>query len=550
MERIVNDFNKLEESDIQTLNHWAGYLSFQPNFIIKALGDCQAQVIGIFTGNRSGKTESAAEEYVRRILGEHPIERKNIRPDTPIRTFRFASETLPTESDEGGEVRNTVYPAIKRRLPYYLIKKDITARRPAITVRDWQGGKDIILEFVSYNQEVQSQAGVDRNSIYCDEEPPKSFYQEQIARLVTSRGDIIIGCTPTESLTWLYEDIFEEAGILYNSPHIIEYFFKKMKVRHAIKEILGGRKTDQIAVIRAATDDNPTLSKEQIDDKMMLYKEDEAEYEIRRYGIFHQISGMIFKDFDPRFNTRGQFGHVVFRNEYFPEGLPHLWFHARACDYHQHTNWAIVWVALSDKNEAFIYGEYNPNPDRFITTEIALEIAHRSRDYRFKIDMIDPLSKVKQSNTGLTPLDDLNRNMSELKREGIGTGGYWVAWDTKNKIGQDEIKKRLRNSRICGRPFNNRMSKDGRELLIPTIWFLDNCQQTIYMMKNWSKEDWSNRESALTKGEKDKEQERHSHFPKALEGIFKTPSFCTANMKDRVLPYRPSGYENRLQVRV
>ncbi len=547
MERV----EQLPESDIQMLNSWVGYLSFKPNFIMKALGDCQAQVIGIFTGNRSGKTESAgAEEYIRRILGEHPIEKKNVRPNTAIRTFRFASETLPTESDEGGEVRNTVYPAIKRRLPYYLIKKDITARRPAITVRDWQGGKDIILEFVSYNQEVQSQAGVDRVSIYCDEEPPKSFYQEQLARLVTSGGDLIIGCTPTESLTWLYEDIYEEAGTVYNSPYIIDYLMETTQVKHRIKETLGGRKNDQIAVIRAATDDNPTLRKEQIDDKMMLYKSDTSAYEIRRYGLFHQISGMIFKDFDPRLSSRGQFGHVISRNEYFPEGLPHLWLHARSCDYHQHTNWAIVWVCLSDKNEAFIYEEYNPDPDRLITIEIAREIVHRSRDYRFKMDMIDPLSKIQQSNTGLTPLSDLNRIMSELKREGIGTGGYWQPFDTKNKIGQDEIKTRLRNSRICGRPFNNRVSKDGRELTMPTIWFLDNCQQAIYMMKNWSKEEWANRESALTKGEKDKEQERHSHFPKALEGLFKTPSFSTANMRGSVLPPRPSGYENRLQVRI
>ncbi len=547
-----NGITQLQESDIQMLNDWAGFLSFKPNFIMKALGDCQAQVIGIYTGNRTGKTESAgAEEYVRRILGEHPIERKNIRPNTPIRTFRFAASTLPTESDEGGEVRNTIYPAIKRRLPHYLIKKDITARRPAITIRDWQGGKDIIFEFVSYSQETETQRGVDRASIYCDEEPPKSFYQEQVARLVTSGGDILIGCTPVEGNTWMYEDIYEEAGTVYNSPYIIDYLTETTNIKYRVKEILGGRKNNQIAVIRAATDDNPTLTKEQIDDKMMLYKSDISEYEIRRYGLFHQISGMIFKEFDPRLNTRTQFGHVISRNEYFQDGMPHLWIHARSCDYHQHTNWAIPWVCLSDRNEAFIYEEYNPSPDRLVTSEIVREIAHRSKDYRFTLNMIDPLSNVQQSNTGLTPLSDINRYFSEYKREGIGTGGYWTPWDTKNLRGRDEIKARLKNSRLCGRPFNNRMKReDGREIWLPTIWVLDNCQQMIYSMKNWRWEEWANKDMLLTRDEKNKEQDRHSHFPKALEGIFKTPSFCMSSMRDSVLPYRPSGYENRLQVRV
>ena len=45
-----------------------------------------------------------------------------------------------------------------------------------------------------------------------------------------------------------------------------------------------------IAVIQAATDDNPTLSKAVIEEKLSIY-EDPDDIAIRRYGIFRQVSG-------------------------------------------------------------------------------------------------------------------------------------------------------------------------------------------------------------------------------------------------------------------
>jgi hypothetical protein len=91
------------------------------------LQHCGANVILVDTGNQAGKTSNIVKSYVERILGHHPIEKRNMRPNSPIRTIRFASEKLPIDSDEGGEIQNTVYPAFKKLFPAYLIKKDITA---------------------------------------------------------------------------------------------------------------------------------------------------------------------------------------------------------------------------------------------------------------------------------------------------------------------------------------------------------------------------------------------------------------------------------------
>ena len=141
---------QLEQSDIQVINDWAGFLSYKPCFLLKSLLATDAKTVLLNTGNQTGKNDAIAQHYVIRLLGQHPIESKNMRPSTQIRTLRFAAQTLPMESDGQGEVRNTVYPAFKRRLPPSMIKKDVTVRKPIMVLYDPQGGPDIVVEFVSY----------------------------------------------------------------------------------------------------------------------------------------------------------------------------------------------------------------------------------------------------------------------------------------------------------------------------------------------------------------------------------------------------------------
>lgn len=505
--------------------------------LVSKISTDTGQIIS-YCGMKTHNTDTIVRHYVDRILGRCPIEKKNIRPNTQVRTIRFASETLPTEADEGGEVRNTVYPAFKKRLPAYLIKEDIKMRRPTIIVQDPQGGKDINIEFVSYNQKVQSQAGSQRFSVYLDEHSPQSFYQEQLPRLMAADGDLIIGLTPVEEITWEFEDIFQRAKLFFNSPYFVDYWNSTRD-----QKISTIQKTDSkynIAVIRGATDDNPTLLRSAIDEKMLGY-DDIATYEIRRYGIFHAITGIIYKDFDPTI-------HVISKSKYFDSGIPYEWIHARGIDFHPKTNWACGWITLSPQNEAFIYNEYNPSPERLVTLEISRQIANYSMDYRFKLNMVDPLAANTQVNTGLSVLDDINRYFYELRREGLGTGGQWITWDTKSMRGYDIIRERFKNSRLVGKPFSNRIVKNGVESYLPTLWILDNCVQTSYHFKNWRWENWSNREASLTKEDKNKREDKYSHFPITYECIFKHPGFTVGRYTERFVN-RQSAYKGYFSAR-
>jgi hypothetical protein len=535
----VNDLTQVE---VNQLNDMAVFLSFKVVPINRRFLTAPHKVIASFTGNQFGKTCMTTYSCVLSIMGRHPIVTKNfdyykcdcganwnatkVPKDmlcgcggqiklysNSVRTGRFASETLPGETtDEKGqvstEVRNTLYPEFKKWLPSFLIKKDITARSPKMVLKSGVGGPDIVVEFVSYSQSVQSTAGSQRFWIVCDEEPPLPFWNEQLPRLLAADGWMMLALTPANYITWTYSELFERASAYYRSTTIAKKF--------GLKEVEIVKDDNAIAVIMAATDDNETLDKDVVERLFENY-DDEDVVAIRRYGVFKQVSGRIFKDFSNL--------HVINEGECFPDGLNPEYFHARGCDYHGRNPWAIGWMALSDTNELFVYNEYNPSPEKNTTDAIASVVAEMSGEHRYRLNLADPFMKANQIKPNWTVLDDFNEAFMRLKKAGVGTGGLWEAWDTKSERGRDAIKVRLKNSIICGKPFSNVQMKDGKRVELPTIWFFSKCKNMIASMRSWSYEEWANIGSNQAKEDKNTPQQKWSHFPMTIEALLKDVRF-------------------------
>ena len=505
---VSNALSQLNISprELRELEQWVPFLTFQVTEVIRVLLQSPNSLICMFTGNQEGKTAGIAYQYVLRFIGMHPIKEKNIDPTDPVRVFRFASETLPNDTES--TVQNTQYPALKRLLPPSLIKKDITIRKPVMTIRCIRGGPDILVEFVSFNQQVQAMAGVQRKSIWIDENSGKGFYEEQIPRLFQAKGDLLMGYTPTPGTSgWEYDDLFNRAKVIYRSD------FVRKRILARTGEIFPKfQRTDSpndIMVIMAASDDNPILDRAELDSKFALLA-DEDIIDARRYGLFRQLSGRIYKEFDVNV-------HQIDPEKYFADGIPGDWKFFRGIDYHQATPWACVFAVVSPDDEIFIWDELNPDPKKIVTHEIAWQLASKSLDYRYGGDLIDPLASIKQSNTGFSTIDDLNRAFRSLKTDGKCTGAWWRPWDTKSTRGREEFKKRLKNSAIVGKPFNNK-TIHGK---LPTIWFSNTCRHTIDSMKQWRYDEWASRDMEETREAKDKGIERYSHFPITIECLLK-----------------------------
>jgi hypothetical protein len=350
--------------------------------------------------------------------------------------------------------------------------------------------------------------------VWPDEEPPPDFLEEQFPRLLAADGDMVITLTPANRLSYLYDKVYELARIYHRSSTITKvYGLPRLEVTASSKSI---------AVFQAATDDNPTLKLDAIT-RIFEDIDDEDVVAIRRYGIFKQVSGRVYK----AFNTSV---HVVEEQKYFPEMVPREWVHARMIDWHDANPWAFMWLCLSPDDEAFVVRDANLSPDKHITYEIADIIAGMCKDYRFRLDRIDPLAVKKQPNTGRSSVDDLNEYFRHFKKMGKGTGAYWEGWDTKSERGREAVRTRLNNSVKCQRPFNNKVQEGAIVRTLPTLWVLDCCTHTIKSLRNWRREEWADPAANITKDARETLQQKWSHFCMCLEAAFKESAFRPRQM--------------------
>lgn len=367
---------------------------------------------------------------------------------------------------------------------------------------------------------IQGGVVVHNCSIWLDEEAPYDFYEEQLPRLIAENGDMLFTLTPASYISWMHDYIFDKARVYYRTEAVCN-FLKKYENKD-VKRVEVTDNPYDIVVIQAATDDNPTLSKEAIESQFETIDDPDV-LAIRRYGIFKQVSGRIYKDFEAV--------HVIDADKYFPNGLPSDYLFARGIDYHPQTPWAIGMIALSPTNEAFIFGDLEMSPEKYTVAEIMYEIARLGGDYKFKFNKIDPLAEANKKD-GVTVLEDINRIFYEYSREGLCYGAFWSTWDTKGERGRDEIRKRLKNSKRCGRPFNNRVVVDGKEEYLPTIWIFSNCRHAIKSMKLWRWEEWSDSKSVVTKDKKNKPEQKWSHMNMVWEAIFKERGFIPPKVRN------------------
>jgi hypothetical protein len=479
------------------------YLTTVPHF--RRLIGLPYNIVFLLCGNQGGKTASVALEYVLRVMGVHPIAEKN----KLSKNIRCLSSSLP-ESVDPNEQDNTQYLELKRFLPYESILKDITARSKTLTVSSTTHGKSYF-EFMSTKQELQDTGKVQRCSLWADEEPPRPFWEESRMRLLARGGDTRLSLTPVNGLSWTYDELYERAHYKWCSDTIVRELGYP-------KEQFFDVPSKTIAVIHIATDDNPTLTQEAID-IIMEDIDDSDVLALRRYGVFRQVTGRVHKAYNPQI-------HFISMDRYFPSGIPYEWTHARGIDYHEsRIPWSVLWLGISPHNEWFIWQEFHPAIDgakAMTTHEIARHVVRNSGDFYYTVNLIDPLANKKQSNTGFSVTEDLNRIFDELRQdEGLGTSTYWEGWDTKDTKGRDQIRMRLKNAAAVGKPFNNTIVKHGQRQKLPTLWICNTCPETNKSMQRWSFDEWATVQSRSVNEPKDKPQQKWSHDCMVIECLAK-----------------------------
>lgn len=510
------------------LQSYDNFLKFQNSEQLTVLLKLKHKVIALIAGNQGGKTSNVANQYFRRVIGKHPIADKN----RLAKKIRCMSSSLP-ESIDAEEQDNTQYLELKKLIPPELIIKDITARSQNLVVRRPPGlsSKQTVFEFRSSKQELQDLGKIQLSSVWHDEETPKAQREECKMRLLAEDGDEIFSLTPINALTYVYDEVWQRASFIYRTTTIAEKF--------GLPRVEHNKTGHDIACIQMATDDNPMLKPETIE---RLFEEihDPDEIALRRYGVFKHITGRVHKTYDP------SICYINFNN-YFPDGIPYDWVHARGIDYHEsRTPWSIGWLSASPDDEWFLHQEFHPaidGPNAYNTYEIAKAIARKSGDYEYIVNLIDPLANKKQPNTLFSTTDDLNRHFNQMRREeGVGAACHWQGWDTKGTTGRNNIMTRFKNAVRCGKPFNNTIRERGMIKKLPTAWISTQCPNTHKSLLNWRFGEYVATATKAVNDPKNQPQQKWSHDCMVLECLAKNQ---VLQMASHYMRHKPTQMKRR-----
>jgi hypothetical protein len=465
----------------------------------------KAPVRAIFKGNQGGGTAEHAHDVALRCLGIHPVPERNRLP----KPIRMVSKVVPEgDTDE----QNQQYVELKRFLkPTGLLIKDITARNKLMTIRSPNGGNPQV-EFMASTQELDAFMSVQRCAYYQDEEIERTKYDECMIRLLKEGGDASISVTPAKGMDWMFDSIWRRAKKIVRSE-----FLQKTYGFPPIEEtgIESG-----IECFCWSSYDNPAMSKERVD-QIMDGIDDPDTLAMRRDGIFRQVSGRVYKIFDEKIHKQPY-------DKVFDAGLFRTFWHYRVIDFHQQKPWCVSWVAISPEQEWFVWNEMVARHDNITTFDLRDKIKNESllgEDEAFnRATLIDPLSTIKQGNTGYSTFEDLVQGEDGIRR--------LTPADTKNQEGQEVIKMRMKNALTCGVPGNNlnknSLTDSKYGAYLPTIWFLDNCKTHIEHFKSWRYVDYKLEHVKAVRVVK-RTSEKYNDFPRNMEylaclnPIFYTP---------------------------
>lgn len=257
-------------------------------------------------GNRSGKTVGGAIEAVWWLTGQHPF---RDTPEPPIRGRIVAVDLLHG-------VEQIVKPEIARWLPSSYLDggswSDAYDRESRI-LRLKNGSS---LEFMSYEQDTEKFAGTSRHFVWFDEEPPRDIYEECVMRLIDTQGSLWLTMTPTEGMTWVFDEIYEAAE---TNP--------------------------DIDCVTVDLTENPHVNYGEIE--AFLSGLTGEEKEMRLKGKFVQIGGLIYQKYFDK--TK----HII--EPFIP---PPDWMHFAGMDHGFNNPTCWLWAAVDPDGRIFIYDEH------------------------------------------------------------------------------------------------------------------------------------------------------------------------------------------------
>ena len=314
----------------------------------------------LFCANQSGKSTTARADVAAFMQGTHPLQLRGLAPMPPLE-WRVVTLDYPTlEKHHIPEYKKLVNPLLLRGGCW---EKAFSSRNLIVHYKD--GG---FIEHMSYEQDVDKFAAVQRDGTWFDEEPPRAIWDECQMRHMRRKGRNILTMTPDNGCTWVWDtfDLPWQSGTL--DPNVECW--------------------------RWSLYENKFISREEVDKKSAGL--DEVTRRIKIFGEFMSRSGLIFGA--QYWNPRAPWTYNAF-------DIPKEWPVWVGIDTSNRKPTAVVFLAVSPSGERWVFDEiyHGPGPMQKIADMIRVKLRGREpQGY-----LIDWSSKGQDAEYGVSYYDDL-----------------------------------------------------------------------------------------------------------------------------------------------
>lgn len=210
-------------------------------------------------GNRSGKTTAGAAEAIYYMQGAHPYKRLPWEPPT-------FGRIVTVDIIQG--LNKIILPMLSNLIPKSFLVNGSWEDSYDKELRTLTFANGSYTEILTYEQDLEKFAGTSRHWVWFDEEPPKDIFTECSLRLLDTAGHWWVTMTPTEGMTWTYDEIYARFGM---DPYLL--------------------------VVEVDMDDNPYLTEE--GKKLALSGLSQEDLDARQHGRYVSVGGLVYPEFEP-----------------------------------------------------------------------------------------------------------------------------------------------------------------------------------------------------------------------------------------------------------
>jgi len=415
----------------------------------------------LFGGNRVGKTTAGGMEFLFHTTGQYP----DWYPESGKFKGSIKGRIIAKDFQKGvGEV---VSPFLEEWLDKSMIARKIKNPMGIATKYELKNGS--VFDILTHEQSTEQFEGWRGHVAWFDEPPPRDKYVATLRGLVDYSGRHWLTLTPLTQ-PWIYDEIYTATDKAYTFVTTVDIRENKYLTEAAIKEFEG------------------SLTEE--------------EKSARLHGRFLHLSGLIYKEFDANI-------HVI-----NPLEIKEHWSRYMAVDPHERTPTAVLWLAVDEKENHYVYDElWLKDMD---VKQISDAIHSQEGGLIAQVKLIDPHADK----------DNVVAGGFNVRKELMKFGVFCQRANSDPMLGKARIRQALTPR------YSPLLKRD-----VPQLFISKYCTQTIYEFQHYiwdeyrrNKEEYNSKEVA---------KKKNDHFMDCLRYIYNYgPKYIIKEEDDTEISYQ------------